>query len=379
MTNINGISSFGFDKENIKTNYEKNDIELDDISILYTTEKQEDERTTFDNTFNKVSINDTEEGKAFLSGLIDNKENLMKDLGLTDDQYDSLACISLALASQETGMGYEDGYKEENTGLGGTIRKIAKWADTTFFGGASASSGMTQLKIYDFLNDTDKLSEEQKNILDKYGITADGVATNNLYSEPDKAAIATMVALTSIAEKYDDYKKVLSEENENLIKTLNLNSDDKKAEAKATGEKILSNISNIYEISSDNEKSEIRRAFKQWLLSSNGTKKGDKVDDDYNEEIQLNNLNKILNINPEIKSDDLNYIRYVLTDDGNEMNLTEYCAYAWNKGTGETGMQLDRLLADKVGTIFANPEDFDYDQFTVNVATLAEMYASQSV
>ena len=60
------------------------------------------------------------------------------------------------------------------------------------------------------------------------------------------------------------------------------------------------------------------------------------------------------------------------------MNMTEYCAYAWNKGTGTTGMQLDRLLADKIGTILSNPEDFDYDQFTVNVASLAEKYASQS-
>ena len=61
------------------------------------------------------------------------------------------------------------------------------------------------------------------------------------------------------------------------------------------------------------------------------------------------------------------------------MNMTEYCAYAWNKGTGETGMQLDRLLADKIGTILYNPEDFDYDQFTVNVSTLAFMYANQTL
>ena len=61
------------------------------------------------------------------------------------------------------------------------------------------------------------------------------------------------------------------------------------------------------------------------------------------------------------------------------MNKTEYCAYAWNKGTGKTGMQLDRLLADKVGTILSNPEDFDYDQFTVNVSTLAFMYSNQAI
>lgn len=378
MTNINGISSFEYFQNDIKTNYEKNDIDLEDISILYTTEKQEDERTTFEETFNKVFVSDTEDGQKFLNGLIENKETLMQDLGLTDDQYDSLACIALALASQETGMGYEDGYNEENSGIGGVIRKIGKWVDTKILGGASASSGVTQMKIYDFLNDSSKLSEEQRNILKEYGITADGVATNNLYSEPDKAAVATMVALTAITEHYNDYKEVLSTENANIEQKLNLNSEEQKTLAKEKGDNILSDISQTYENASDNEKAEIRRTFKQWLLSSNGTKKGDKVDDEYNEEIQLENLNKLLGGNPKLNANDLDYIRYTLTSDGAEMNMTEYCAYAWNKGTGETGMQLDRLLADKIGTILANPEDFDYDQFTVNVSTLAEMYASQS-
>lgn len=378
MTNINGFSSFEYSQNDIKTNYEKNDIELEDISILYTTEKQEDERTTFEETFNKVFAADAEDGQKFLNGLIENKASLMKDLGLTDDQYDSLACISLALASQETGMGYENGYNEENSGLGGIIRKFGKWVDTKILGGTSASSGMTQMKIYDFLNEPNKLSEEQCNILKEYGITADGVATNNLYSEPDKAAIATMVALTAITEHYDDYKEVLSSENKNLEQKLNLNSDEEKASAKEKGDNIISNISGTYENASDKQKAEIRRTFKQWLLSINESKKGNKVDDNYNEEIQLENLNKLLGGNPKLNSNDLDYIRYTLTSDSAEMNMTEYCAYAWNKGTGETGMQLDRLLADKIGTILSNPEDFDYDQFTVNVSTLAEMYANQS-
>ena len=59
--------------------------------------------------------------------------------------------------------------------------------------------------------------------------------------------------------------------------------------------------------------------------------------------------------------------------------MTEYCAYGWNKGTTGTGMQLDRMLAEKIGTILSTPEDFDYDQFTVNVSTMAEKYANQSV
>ena len=121
----------------------------------------------------------------------------------------------------------------------------------------------------------------------------------------------------------------------------------------------------------------IRSTFKQWLLSTEGNK-----DKNYNEAHQLGLLNGLLSAEKSsmtIKQSDLDYIRYTLTASGNEMTETEYCAYAWNKGTGDSGMTLDRLLADKIGTILANPEDFDYDQFTVNVASLAEKYAEQSV
>ena len=379
MTNINGVPPYNSNQENIKTNYEQNDIQLENISILYTTEAQEEDRTTFEDTFDKVFASEVEQGQEFLNGLIDNKDSLMKDLGLTDSQYDSLACTALALASQETGMGEEKGYNEENKGIGKLFRGIMKQIDV-LRGGASASSGLTQMKIYDFLNDSSKLSEEQINILKDYGITADGIAENNLYENPDKAAIATMVVLKSLTEKYDDYKKVLSTENKNLEDKLGITSEAEKAEVKAAGDDILAKISEAYENNgNDEKKSEIRTAFKEWLLAKNDTKKSDKVDKEYNEEIQLEELNELLGGNPKLDASDLDIIRYSLTTSGSEMNMTEYCAYAWNKGTGTTGMQLDRLLADKIGTILKSPEDFDYDQFTVNVATLAEKYASQSL
>ena len=346
---------------------------------MYTTDKKEEDRTTFEETFNNVYVNDSGQGQKFLSGLIDNKENLMKELGLTEDQYDSLACTALALASQETGMGQEEGYNEENKGIGKFFRGVLKQIDV-LRGGASASSGLTQMKIYDFINDPTKLSEEQKNILKEYGITADGVAKNNLYDNPDKAAIATMVVLKSLTEKYDDYKEVLSTENQKLEDKLGITSEAEKEELKAKGNDLLAQISKAYENNGDDKKkSNIRTAFKEWLLAKNDTKKGDKVDKEYNEEIQLEELNKLLGGSPKLETSDIDLIRYALTSNGSEMNMTEYCAYAWNKGTGETGMQLDRLLADKIGTILANPEDFDYDQFTVNVSTLASKYANQTV
>ena len=374
------------------SNYNKNNsgfnntnIDLDDITILFGTEKTEDNRTTFDETFSEnIQVNDNidTDGEKFLEGLKANKTELMSDLGLTDEEYDNLACIALALASQETGMGKEAGYVSENTGVGGLFRRIAKWCDVNIMGGASASSGLTQVKIYDFLNG-DKLTQEQKDILKEYGVTAKGVATNNLYDNPDKAAVATMVVLTSLYENYDEYKDVLKNEHSNLEEKLGLTSEEEKNTALTKGEEIINNITNLYDsIADSEEKSEMRNLLKSWLLSVNGSQEGDKgVDNEYNEELCLRKLNEHIANNSSdftLNSEDLDYIRYALTADDAAMNEREYCAYAWNKGTGETGMQLDRLLADKIGTILKTPEDFDYDQFTVNVSSLAEKYIEQS-
>ena len=364
----------------IKTKYEKDDIDLEDISILYTTEKVEKDRSTFIETFSEVSLDNSEQGEKFLSGLKENKDGLCSELGLTSEQYDSLACIALALASQETGMGEETGYESENTGIGKFFRGIAKQFDV-WRGGASASSGLTQMKIYDFLN-SDKLTDEQKDILKSYGIEANSVSDDNLYNNPDKAAIATMVVLTSIYENYDDYKEVLSSEHQKIGESIT--DDPSELEGiEARGNELLDNIYEVYKGASDSQKIEIRETFKQWFLSTNGSKVGDKgVDDEYNEEVQLNKLNELLannSANFKLEEDSLHFIRYALTADGQEMNPAEYCAYGWNKGTGATGMQLDRMLAEKIGTILYNPENFDYDQFTTNVAMLADKYAEQSV
>lgn len=370
----------GNNTENSKSIVNQRDIDLNEISVFYTTEQKEDERTTFENTFTEENRTNNKQGAKFLKGLTENKTNLMKELDLSDEEYDSLACTALALASQETGMGKEEGYESENKGIGKFFRGIAKKFHS-WFGGGSASSGLTQMKIYDFMN-SDSFGEDKKQILKSHGIEAKGVATNNLYDNPDKSAVATMVVLKSITENYENYQNVLSTEHSNIEEKLDLSTDTKKELALKKGNDILSKITDKYAEASDEKKAEIRQTLKQCFLSSNGSKKGDKdVDDEYNEEIQLDNLNKILKevgISTNFNSASLTYLRYALTEDGKEMNKTEYCAYAWNKGTGTTGMQLDRLLADKIGTILSDPDDFDYDQFTANVANLAERYASQA-
>lgn len=359
-----------------QNNQVKNNFDIEDISILYTTEKEEDERSTFTETFNETAVADDKDGAEFLKGLQKNKESLSKDLGLTDDEYDAFSFISLALASQETGMGNENGFQEENKGIGKIFRDIGKYIDV-LTGGKSASSGLTQMKIYDFLNGN-QISDEKKSLLEKYGIEAKSATKDNLFANPDKAAAATMIVLTSLAENYGNYKNTLTENNKEISQKYA--SVFSEGELYTKGQTVMNNISEVYQKAPDKEKVKIRETLKQVMLSQNGSKIGQKgVEDDYNEELQIQELNKLLSdYNTEFTVQDIDYIRFYLSSEGNEMNNTEYCAYAWNKGTGETGMQFDRLLTDKIGTILSNPEDFDYDQFTVNVAALADKYAEQS-
>lgn len=382
MTEINKVSSNNFNVNDEQQKQEATkEIRLEDISLLYTTTKQEEQRSTFADSYAQVDKESTSHGKKFLNALIDNKQDLMQRLGLNDEQYDSLACTALALASQETGMGEENGYESENQGLGKFFRDIGKWFSTTFAGDASASSGLTQMKIYDFMHGN-KLSDELKQVMKDYGIEANGKNSNNLFDNPDKAAIATMVVLKSINDNYGNYKNTLDTEHERIGNELALTPEEKEEKLKQ-GTELLNNILSVYNNAPADQKTALRETFKNWLLAKNGTKLNPMNDNDqYNEESQQLLFEVLLRKNnSDIKLDNnsLNLIRYVLTENSSEMSHIEYMAYGWNKGTTGTGMQLDRMLAEKVGTLMQNPEDLDYDQFTTNVATMAARYANQSV
>ena len=246
-TNITSITDGGGGNITNPPKPEEN-INLEDINILYTTEKQEEDRTSFDETYNQTAVSGDKNGEKFLNGLIDNKSTLCEELNITEEQYDSLACIALALSSQETGMGHEKGYESENTGIGGTARKLMKKVHS-WFGGGSASSGMTQMKIYDFLNGN-TLTAEEKKIIKSHGIEAKGIATNNLYKNPDKAAIATVVVLSSIVSNYDEYLNVLkTSHNETKSQISELNS----TQFLDAGNKRINNIKEIYNKSDENK------------------------------------------------------------------------------------------------------------------------------
>ena len=214
MSNIGAIGSNNDDFSIKKKSTEKNEgIKLEDISVFYETQQVEKERSSFNMSFKEQPIMNSKEGQKFINGLIDNKEVLCERLGLSEEQYDVFACTALALASQETGMGTEKGYQDENNGFGKFKRDVAKIVDV-LLGGASASSGLTQMKINDFMNE--KLSASDVELLKELGIKTSGLNGNNLYANPDKSAIATIVVLNSIAQNYDDYKTMLKNEHDDL-------------------------------------------------------------------------------------------------------------------------------------------------------------------
>lgn len=378
--NYNNKNIYEYNPNKSNANFEDSDIDLEAINFLYSTDKLEDERTTFEDTFKMIDANDeSSDGAKFLNGLIDNKAQLQEELGLTDEEYDNLACIALALASQETGMGDEAGYALENSWLGGPIRKAMKWIDIKT-GGGSASSGLTQMRIYDFMHsEQSPLTDEQKALLNEYGIVAEDFATNNLFANPDKAAIASMIVLTNIYENYDNYKNVLSTEHTDIETRLGLVTDEDKQNAEIRGEKILYDITSLYnQIETPKEKVKIREAIKDLFLAIPDGSKLQNI----NEDKCLKHLNNLLEKNSAsftLTTEDLEYIRYELTTQETAFTPQEYCAYGWNKGTQESGMKPDRIISDTIGTILKNPEDFDYDQFTVNVSTLAQKYIEQTM
>lgn len=353
------------------------------IDELYATNLKEEDRGNFEETFPEgarfkivdehlyTPNSESSQPYDFYNSLIDNKQYLTNTLDLTSEEYDALSCIALALASQETGMGYEEGYNEENTFKGGILRKLGIF----FTSDNSASSGLTQIKIYDRAQEFVQI---YRSIMQQRGVKFDGKVSDNL-DDPEKSAIATMVLLKTISLKYNDYEKTMNEKNEELKQEFaNQGIDPQEAENK--GFDYLSQIYQAYQNSTDEQKVEIRVAFKQLLKSTDGSTRENPSPDgkEYTEEIQFERLQEALGDNVVLEDDALSYMKLALSNEICQMDMIEYCAYAWNSGTGDTGMQPDRIMAEKIGIILSDPEDFDYDQYSANVVSLTERYAQQA-
>ena len=244
-------------------------IKPENIDSVYATEKLEQDRTKFNESFFELPLNNenAQGAKAFYSGLINNKESLCQDLNLTSEEYDALSCVAMALASQETGMGFEERYDKENNGsivdIGRDIGIIFK---NLIGKKGSASSGLTQMKVYDLVSGQDG---KIKVLFEKYGIKAKNKISNNLYENPDKAAAATMIMLSELAdENYNQYKSILSNSHNEIRGNLDPTLSDE--ECINIGLEILTAIQDAYKDMRPSKQEKLRNGFKDWLLSYNG-------------------------------------------------------------------------------------------------------------
>ena len=390
----NGGNSVPWEKP--KENSQPISVNIDGIDNLYLTSQTEEERTTFSETFPEENQYSTHissqqasakrqiDAHEFWDALCDFREDnpkkgvtsLRDRLELSDDEYDSLACIALGIATQETGMGWENEYKNEQDGLDGLIRKLG----IIGIGEHSASSGMTQIKIYDQIKELDTWD---KGILSEYGIkTSSGVfgkGFDNL-NDPKKSAVATMVVLKNIMDKYNEYQSNMNERHNEIAQEFEQKGLDPNS-AQETGFNYMSQIYSHFQSATPDEQMQIKDSMAYLFLSDakyieNPSKQGMK----YTEEYQLEKLNVALGKNGNIPLEAIDYIRLAMTSEDAQLDATEYCAYAWNKGVGATGMQPDRAIAEKMGIIFSNSEILGKNQYdyAANVVNFATRYANQT-
>lgn len=433
------------------------DINLNSINELYSTNLIEEQRGTFEETFTTIDVsgelsygsvvdgtwsknNDTDDGIVFYSALNSQeapedyndrigskkqynfsqiKKLLCLNLEIDEETYDALACVALALASQETGMGNEKGYKSENTkntidkttrdtGINGkNILGNIKNAFMSLFNKekevpGSASSGLTQLKIDDFLNDPEMIRSWYSGMMKQLGVESNSPTDNNLYEKPEYSAIATMFKLKTILDDYKDYSKEMDKYHDTLGEKLSQENEIDENKALEEGYNYVLDIYQTYEnIDNEDEKVKFRNAVKGWIMAENETTLDEKTkskspeeileyskdsSNKYNEEARLNIVNDYLkkysNNESQLEQSSLDYIRYFLTDEGTKMSPLEYLPHAWNTGAdlNESNQlnKYDRFISTQMGIILSEPDIYNYDQFTPNVIELATKYAAQS-
>ena len=146
--------------------------------------------------YNAVKNETTLVGRFFKS-IKANKDSLVRDLGISSEEYNEYAAVAIKLSKEESQYGNAKSYKMydavERYDLGrnliSTARKVSR-------GDGDLSLGMTRFKI-------NKASDEEKLLFDKYGITYGDNGSNII--EPEKSAIATMIHLATLGRDYPKY------------------------------------------------------------------------------------------------------------------------------------------------------------------------------
>lgn len=140
----------------------------------------------------------------FVNTLETHKAELMKDLNLSNDEYNEFAHMALGIAMQESGFGTGKNYNyidkqgyyriiEDSAGVAN--KYINKIFDTSL--STSGSKGLTQIKLSDWSQD-----KKIKKLFDKYGVNYE------TYSQPtaEDSAIATMIVLKEASKKVKSQK-----------------------------------------------------------------------------------------------------------------------------------------------------------------------------
>lgn len=140
----------------------------------------------------------TNAGK-FYKAVLTNKLSLMKDLNIDEKTYDMLSSIALSISREESSYGRSGKFFIfNNLEKSNIFTKILSFIRNYKKGDGTLSIGMTQLKI-------DKVSDTEKELLTKYGITF-GKNRSNI-TNPENSALATIIHLNELLKGYPEYLK----------------------------------------------------------------------------------------------------------------------------------------------------------------------------
>ncbi len=156
-----------------------------------------------------------ENAQKFLKALEQNKASLIHDLGITSEEYDSLASLAMGIAEQETHFipGGATHYLDTNGKSHGSRRAVAKQVANEV-GYKILSKGVMQLRYSENFNAN---NPKTKRLAEKYGIRSADDYANDM----EKSAIATILALS------DRLKVVKSSKWQNILQNNNAQVADK--------------------------------------------------------------------------------------------------------------------------------------------------------
>lgn len=155
----------------------------------------DDYNINIDKTYSPIKIVNNMQGdntkivnaNTYASTIVNNKEKLMKDTGLTSAEYNNLARLALGIAEQETRFNTTDSKWFKDHWLGKGAQKLDNKRR-----GVSASLGYTQIKLEDDIKYSNKTDKKLASLYEKYNINRKSINT------AENSAMATLIRLAHI-------------------------------------------------------------------------------------------------------------------------------------------------------------------------------------